>query len=241
MGSQKHLRRGWRLVLAATLLASTSAHAEIPLPPPGSEAWEPIGFRGIEDGTQYEVVDDAGTAAFRARSACSASGLALDLTRIDLAGRELHGLRWKWRVGQFPSTEDEQAKPGDDFAARVLVLYRLNEARATWLDRVKARVAAGWYGREMPGRAIEFVWTKSLPPGTRWKNPYQESVAMVATRSGVSSSSEWHSETVDLAREQRLSLDDAGAVPVGLAIMTDSDNTCSEATAWYSAFRLIAR
>lgn len=228
------------LGLLGIFLAS-AASGEIALPAPGSDAWEPIGFRGIERETQYEVAesDETGAPAFRAQSACSASGLALDLTEIDLEGRQLHQLRWKWRVDQVPSTTDERTKPDDDFAARVLVLYRLDEDRASWLERVKARFAAAWYGREMPGRAIEFVWTRSLAPGTRWKNPSQDAVAMVATRTGVTRG--WRSETVDLQQEQRVALDDPDAIPVGLAIMTDSDNTCSEAAAWFSDFRLVTR
>lgn len=219
----------WLLALASLALAA-----------PGSGAWEPRFFRGIDRHTHYEVVEAAEGPAFRAESACSASALGLRLRGIDL--RRTPRLSWRWRVERGPGGADEQSRAGDDFAARVYVLFPFDPAHASLWERLRRRLLASVYGEELPGRALCYVWARRLPAGSRWASPYTEDTRMLALRSGSGAveSQGWKRETVDVAADYRAWTGEAPGEPVGVAIMTDSDNGCGSATAWYADFAFLS-
>ena len=169
---------------AAEELATEGAAADVALPPPGSEGWRPVRFASISRHTRYEVVEVGqlgGIAAFRASSECGASAQALRLDEVDLAGTPR--LTWRWKIERGLDIEDELAKRGDDFAARVSVVFRLDQSRLTGWQRMKRAMGAMLYGEELPSHAITYVWTSRIAPGRTWPNPFNEHAHMVAQRS----------------------------------------------------------
>jgi hypothetical protein len=230
-----------RLVSILPLLAilSTPALAQgeakmITLAEPGSEQWQPLHFPKIERHTRYQVVEIEGRPVFRAHAECSASGMVLPLQGVDL--RHTPRLAWSWKIERGLEIADERAKEGDDFAARVYVLFRFDAERASLWSRLQRRVAATLYGEELPGKAINYVWSSRARPGESWTNPYSQDALMVARRSGAAG--EWRSEVVDLVADHGRLLGDPLMPPLALAVMSDADNTCGEATAYFGDFRL---
>jgi hypothetical protein len=122
------------------------------------------------------------------------------------------------------------------------VLFPFDPARASLWERLRRRLLASVYGEELPGRALCYVWARSLPAGSRWTSPYTEDTRMRALRSGsgAAESQGWRRETVDVAADYRAWTGDAPGEPVGVAIMTDSDNGCGSAEAWYADFAFLA-
>jgi hypothetical protein len=172
----------------------------------------------------------------RAESNCAASGLVLPLDGIDLDRTPL--LSWRWRVDRGLDISDEKVKGGDDFAARVYVMFRLDPSRASTLLRLRHRVTELLYGEEVPGSALNFVWASRLAPGTVWNNPFEPSAKMIALARGAEAS--WRSETVDIA-VRYAELFGVPAPPLlALAIMSDSDNSCQRTQARFGAFKFLS-
>jgi hypothetical protein len=231
------VRRGRALALLALLLLmpSEQARCEETLPPPGDPAWRPLTFPKIDRHTRYEVVEVEGEPSFRADADCSASGMVLPLEGVDLS--RTPRLSWRWRVERRLEIEDERSKASDDFAARVYVMFRFDSERASLWQRLQRRIAERIYGAEIPGDAISYVWTSGVARGQHWVNPYAEDAHMVALRSGEDVG--WQHEIVDLT-EDHARLTGKPRVPVlALAIMSDSDNSCQQATAYFADFQLL--
>jgi hypothetical protein len=233
-----------RRLAAAALLAGGVANAEVsrPLPPPGTRPWEAVHFPKIERHTEYEVIGDAaGASSLRSNSACSASGLVLPLRDVDLA--RTPRLRWRWRIHRGLSIEDERAKPGDDFAARVYVLFAYDPSRSSLLMRALRRAAALLYRRPLPGESINYVWASRAKVGTRWRNPFAHAAHMVAlqSHSDRADAAQWRTETVDLLADSGTLLGDPLPAVEAIAIMTDSDNSCASASAEFADFELLGR
>jgi len=234
----------WGWLGAAALLIGAAANAETirPLAPPGESPWEPVQFPKIERHTGYEVIENGNDASsLRSHSDCSASGYALPLSDVDLA--RTPRLRWRWRVQRGLQIEDERAKPGDDFAARVYVLFAYDPSRSSWLMRTLRRGAELLYGRPLPGESINYVWASRTPVGARWPNPFTDSAHMLALRSNSDreDAAQWQTETVDLLADGTALLGDPLPPVEAIAIMTDSDNTCSRASAEFADFQLLGR
>jgi hypothetical protein len=216
------------------LLAPRSAGAtEIPLPTPGSDGWRPLAFRGTANQTQYTLESFEGMEVAKAESNCGASGLVLSLDAIRLDQTPL--LSWRWRVDRGLDLSQEQTKAEDDFAARVYIMFELDKSRSSTLQRLRHRLAKLLYGEDIPGSALSFVWTSRLPAGTAWDNPFEASAKMVALAQGASTT--WRSETVDVVARYRELFHTPIPPPMGLAIMSDSDNSCQRTEARFTDFK----
>ena len=129
-------------------------------------------------------------------------------------------LDWSWRAIKLPLQADEcSPKKGDSPA----VLY------VTWKRMLK------WY-------SLKYVWSASRPPGTvcdRRRNPFVAQDTVVLRSGGPLGV--WQQESIDLAREfrQHVEAGDRDAdVPslIGIAVMTDGDQTKTESVGDYADF-----
>lgn len=199
-----------RLIMTALSLAAVPAPAAEEVEGPVS-GWTEVIFDGRTD---YQVLERC----LRASSEDAASGL-VRREEVDLS--EKGELVWRWRADQplRGADADEQSKAGDDFLARVYVVH---ETFLPWRSR-----------------AVNYVWTREVPAGTHWENPFAGQAAMVAVQSGDERLGEWHefrrNVRADFRRFHDRDIDTVHAV----AIMTDTDNTGGRAEACYELPRFV--
>jgi len=223
-------------VLCAGLASALPILAQ-PLPTPGSDAWREVRIPTVDEATVYRAVPSDAGRAWRAESDCGASAMAVSLTGVDL--QEAPVLSWDWRIEKGLDVEAERTRSGDDFAARVIVMFEYDSAQAGFLERARHALAETVQGRELPGRSLAYVWSSRQPIGSAWRNPYRAPTILISRGHGPSSG--WESESVDLAADYRRHWQAEPPSPVALAVLTDADNTCARAVAEYRGFRLRER
>lgn len=172
------------------------------------DGWKSRSFDGE---TRYRVVSHVGRQALHAVSNASASGLYREVT-VDL--KRTPYLHWSWRVGNLLATRDERSKPGDDYPARVYVVF----SSGPFLWRT---------------RAINYVWSSHQPAGSEWPNAYTANARMVAVRSGAAAVGQWVHESRNVYDDYRRAFGSEPGEVSGIAVMTDTDNTGQMAEAWY--------
>lgn len=204
---------------------------------PGRGGWQPLAFRDVERHTQYEPVSVDDTPAVRARSDCSSSALVLPLEDLDLRATPV--LRWRWRVDRAPEAADPETKEGDDYPARVYVLFPFQPERAGLWERLRRGVVERIYGDGLPGSALNYVWTRRAPAGATWDNPFTERSKMISR--GAHPLETWESEEADILADYERLFGGPPPPPSGLALMSDSDGSCEEAVAWFADFRFLPR
>jgi len=174
--------------------------------------------RGTGRGSaRYEVVPGQKKPVLRATSAGSASGLWRGL-RLERP-RELL-LSWRWKVEKsLKGNESERRRKGDDFAARVLIVFGPGlESRRT--------------------RGLCYVWAGSEPVGSVFPNPYTTRIATIVLESGDERKGQWVSERRDALSDFRAAF---GANPdsvAGVAVMVDTDDTQTTATSWFDDLQI---
>lgn len=210
-------RAGWNAAAAILLamIASPSLSADLAV---GSfsrgdlTGWTPKIFQGE---TAYRLVEDDGRTVLKAESRGAASGL---FKEVRLDPRSAPVLRWSWKIERTLATGDERTKAGDDYAARVYVVF---PSVLFWRTR-----------------AINYIWANKLPAGESLPNAYTANAVMVAVESGNGKAGTWVREERNIYEDYRKLFGkeppDLGAV----AIMTDTDNTGEEAVAWYGDITL---
>jgi len=235
---------------ALTWLAVTGPHSaafeigraldrqqRITLPAPGSASWRPLIFRAVDRQTTYSREIHENQEFLLADSNCAASGLVLPITHVELSNTPL--LSWRWRVDKPLDIPDERSKQGDDFAARVYVLFRFDPSRASAFEWLRHQVASALYEEQTPGKTLNFVWTSREKTGEVWNNPFASDAKMIALAQGASA--DWRTETVDVIDQYRKHFGSPIGELMGLAVMTDSDNSCQTTRARFADFYFSSR
>ncbi len=196
---------------------------------PASE-WRDLAFPGIKRQTLYTVIDDHGQAYVRARSKASASALYMPL---DLDAGQYPVLSWRWKIEGVLARGDARTKAGDDYAARLYVTFARDPVRETLADEARAVVMEKVFGRKVPGSALNYVWATRLQRGAMVPNPYTPRSMMIAVESGNARSGRWVREERNIVLDYEKAFGRRPPRITGIAIMTDSDDTGGQATAWY--------
>jgi hypothetical protein len=178
----------------------------------GLAGWENKYFEGETD---YSLVMENGRRVVKAHSNTSASGL---IKKVKLDPKRFRYLKWSWKVAGIIPKGDERTKSGDDYAARVYVVF---PGRFFWQTK-----------------AINYIWANRLPKGESIPNAYTSNTQMVAVESGPGRVGQWLTEERDILADCRRLFGDEPTEIGAIAIMTDTDNTGAEAIAWYGDITL---
>jgi hypothetical protein len=132
------------------------------------------------------------------------------LGRVDATRR----LNWSWKIALTLADLDENAKDGDDSAARVYVVTERGLMGTSSLS-------------------VNYVWAAQHSAGSHWTSPFTRQVRLIAVNSGSSGLNIWisHKRNVRSDFKQLFGRDITSIDAV--ALMTDTDNSGQRAIAYY--------
>lgn len=234
----------WLLVLL--ILPVFSVHAEPSQVPafsrmmPGGEinGWEPLRPAPNAADTRYTLTRDDGRTVLKAEAQASMSGLT---HAVSVNLREFPLLRWRWKVAAPVVAADMMTKAGDDYAARIYVIFDYPLEKLPFSTRAKFKLIESLYGQKVPTAALNYVWDNRQPVGTIRPNAYTDRARMIVLESGARLSGQWMIETRDLAADFRAAFGEQAPQVIGIALATDTDNTGAAATAWYGDIEFLHR
>ncbi|SFR48351.1 Protein of unknown function [Marinobacter gudaonensis] len=231
----------WAALLLVGLFSSSLAHAQSTTLKPFSamssitDGWEPLNFPNIEQHTRYELVTEDGQQVVKATTDGGASGL---IARVSVKPGDSLILKWRWKVSNVFDKGNARSKSGDDYPARIYVAFKFQPEKAGFFERAKRKTVEVLFGESLPGNALNYIWANSLPEGTVIANAYTDKTMMVAVNSGREQIGDWVTVQRDIVADYRQAFGEAPPPIVGVAIMSDSDNTSEQATAWYGDLQL---
>ena len=199
------------------------------------DAWKPLTFPKIPTQTDYRPISIDGRIAIEARSQGGASGLVhkLDVNPIDSPW-----LSWQWRVDRALEESDVTTKAGDDCAARIYIAFEFVGRDKSWWERFEHGTERVFAGEELPGSAIVYAWTSGIDVGSIIDSPYTDQSKLIAVQSGNDLKGRWVSEKRNIVDDYLTAYGILPPAIIGIAIMTDTDNTGTETTAYYGDIRL---
>ena len=178
--------------------------------------WKERSFQGH---TRYELISDEDALILKAHCKATGSAFYRDM-KVDLVKTPI--LRWSWKIDNIHSGLDDISKAGDDYAARIYVVY-------------KAGI--------MPWsvKALDYVWANKQPVGSSWPNAFTKQAIMIAQQSGVPEDKNvWIEETRDIRKDFKKYFGIDVSLINGVALMTDCDNSGGQATAYYRDIRFVS-
>lgn len=178
-----------------------------------SPKWTEKSFAGH---TEYRVVRDEGRLCLRARSRASASALYYEI-RFD--PRRYPVIEWWWKIESILERGDALTRAGDDYPARLYVVF-----------------SSRWFWKT---RAVNYIWANKIPRGTAVPNPFTPNSVMIAVQSGPRNAGQWRRERRNVLQDYRRYFGEDPPLAGAVALMTDTDNTGSAATAYYGPIQLL--
>jgi hypothetical protein len=173
----------------------------------GLGGWSEKSFKGK---TEYRIVDDAGHRVLQATSQNAASGLIFE-TQYDPL--EYPVLSWRWKIENIITKGDSRTRAGDDYAARVYVVF------PHWFFPMT--------------KTLNYIWANQLPKDSSQISVYASNDMMIAVESGSELVGQGLSVQRNIVKDYRQAFGEDPPEVGAIAIMTDTDGTGESVRAWY--------
>lgn len=193
------------------------------------DGWKPLTFKKIPKHTSYEVVKDGGVTIVKAVSEASASGL---IKSVAIDPKEYPIVRWRWKIDNVLQHSDVALKEGDDFPARIYITFEYDPDRVSFGKKLKFKAGQALFG-DIPIAALNYIWETKTPVGTIVENAYTDFAKMVVVESGTQNVGIWIDEERNIYEDYMKAFGEEPPMINGIAIMSDTDNTKEQATAYY--------
>jgi hypothetical protein len=188
--------------------------------------------------TVYRLENYQGRTVLSANSKTSASGLA-----IKLRPRQANNLwlQWEWKATNAIPNADNADGPSDDAPLRILVAFDGNKSKLSLKERLNFEMANLISGQEMPYATLMYIWSGKTPVDTIITNAHTTRIKMIVVDSGWDGLGQWHKHQRDLAADYKRAYGEAPGEIIGIALLTDTDNTKSETRAFYGDIELVRK
>lgn len=230
------------------LLACLALAAAVPLPP---GAILTLGFSGVSPGAtlpdgwrNYRMSRHKPTARVSVERGPDGNVLWIDADhsagavarRLDRPAASTLG--WRWKVNHSVARANIAHRSGNDAAARVYVFFAVPRRRLSWFQRMKLDMAEHVLGHPLPTAALCYLWDNDHAVGSIARSPFFAGVRNIVVESGNGKAGTWQVEHRDLAADYRAAFGRAPPPISGIAVAADTDNTRSQAQAWFGPLTL---
>lgn len=218
-------------------------------PPPGQggaaspemgadAAWEAMPLPGKKS-TQYRAERQDGRRVWHAEANRSAS---MWRQRVHVPASEVGRLRFRWRVDDLIPNAVLGDADLDDAPARVAVAFDGDHGRLSLRNRMLFELVSNLSGEAPPFATLMYVWSDgSHAPGAVLSSPRTDRVRKIVLDAGPQHLRQWRLHERDLAADFQQAFGERPGDILGVALMTDADNTGGLAQAWYGDVTLLPR
>lgn len=204
-------------------------------PGQGAEAWAHQSFPG-KPASQFHYARLEGRDAIAVQADRSASMLR-QVVRIE--PQDLGRVRFSWKVPALIEQADLATREKDDAPVRLILAFEGDRSRFSARDAALSELARALTGEPMPYATLMYVWCNKRAPGTVIRSPRTDRIRKLVVESGAGHLNRWLDYERDIRADYERVFGEAPGALVGIAIMTDSDNTQSRAQAWYGPVRFV--
>jgi hypothetical protein len=231
--------RAWLALPAAVLMAACQSpsgplDASGATPARWTDSWHSVNLPG-KQATRYVPVQHDHRWVLHASAQRSAS---VHRRALRVPADELGLLTFSWKVPALIREGDVRRTDSEDAPARVLLAFDGDPARLSARNRMMFDLMETLSGEQPPFATLMYVWDRQAPVGTVVVNERSDRVRQIVVESGAAYVGTWRSYSRDIVADFQRAFGEQPGTLVGVAVMTDSDNTRSDAQAWYGEIGL---
>jgi Protein of unknown function (DUF3047) len=173
--------------------------------------------------------------AVKAHAQSSASMLR---QRLNVSPEQLGRLQFEWQIDGLIAQADMAERDREDSPVRLILAFEGDRSRFSAKNAMLSELTEALTGEPLPYATLMYVWCNHRPVGSVIVNPRTDRVRKLVVESGPAHVRQWRRHERDVRADFERVFGEAPGALVGMAIMTDTDNTRSDARAWYGDIRL---
>ena len=196
--------------------------------------WETVNIPG-KLRTAFQLENHQGRSSLRADSERSASMLR---QKLHIAPEQLHRLVFEWQVDNLIAEADMRFRDTEDSPVRLILAFDGDRQKFSAKNAMLSELSRALTGEEMPYATLMYVWSNQQPLDSVIVNPRSDRIRKIVVETGPAHLKQWRRYERQIRTDFEKAFGEPPGALVGLAIMTDTDNTQSKARAWYGDIRL---
>ena len=201
-----------------------------------------------QDKAQWEAVTLPGKlrTAFRlekhdhrdALSAHAQASASMLRQRLNVPAGQLGRLQFAWQIDNLMADADMGERDSEDAPVRLILAFEGDRGRFSAKNAMLSDLTEALTGEPLPYATLMYVWCNRRPVDTVIVNPRTDRVRKLVVETGPAHIRQWRQYERDVRADFERAFGEAPGALVGMAIMTDSDNTRGHVRAWYGDIRL---
>lgn len=221
------------------LMSSACRHAPVlpvtaaPTQERWTDGWQPLVFPG-KTTTSYTVRIEDGRWVLHAQSRHSAS---MYRRAVRIEPEQLGKVTFSWKADSLLAGADVRQVDTEDAVVRVLLAFDGDHGLLSPRTRMMFDLMQSLTGEAPPFATLMYVWDSRADVDSVVLNPRSDRIRKIVLESGPAHLGQWRSYERDVRADYRRAFGEAPGALIGMAVMTDSDNTRSQAEAWYGEIR----
>ena len=196
--------------------------------------WQHQTFPGKRH-TQYKAQKLLGRDALAADANAS---LSLMRKKRRISATELGSVQFSWLANEINQQANVSLRESDDSALRLVLAFEGDRGRFSLKNQMLSELTHTLTGEELPYATLMYVWSNHHPVGSVIHNPRTDRIRKIVVESGGMNLGQWRDYERNIRADFLQAFGEEPGALVGVALMTDSDNTQSRVMAWYGPIRL---
>lgn len=198
--------------------------------------WREQDFLLIKRHTQYSIITDGSERYLKSESDASASGL---IFTIKYNVYEYPMAKWRWKVSNVYEKGDVTNRAGDDYPARIILMFKYSPEGSSIGKRLKYEIVKGIYGFYPPQTTLIYVWANKKNERGIFTSTYAPEEKIVIIEQGADKAGKWIEEEVNVLEDYRKAFGTDPPSEAGIAVMNDSDDTGEKAVSFFDYIEIL--
>lgn len=188
--------------------------------------------------TVYRLQREGSRFIVQARADASASMLRRQL-HVDAA--QLARVQFSWRVASLIARADLADADASDSPVRLVFAFDGDHGRLSLRNRMLFELAQALTGEPAPYATLVYAWDNRAACESVIQSRRSDRIRKIVLESGAAHLGQWRHYERDLAADFRRAFGEEPGALLGVALMTDADNTAGRAGGEYGEVRLFTR
>jgi len=158
--------------------------------------------------------------------------------KLHIEPEQLNRLSFEWQVESLIAQADMRHRDTEDSPVRLILAFDGDRQKFSARNAMLSELSRALTGDEMPYATLMYVWSNQQPVESIIINPRTDRVRKIVVETGPAHLKQWLRYDRQIRADFEKAFGEPPGALLGLAIMTDTDNTQSHARAWYGEIRL---
>ena len=202
--------------------------------PKDKAQWETVALPG-KLRTAFKLEQRDQRPALQADAQSSASMLR---QRLNVPADRLGRLQFEWQIEGLIAQADMGERDSEDSPVRLILAFEGDRSRFSAKNTLLSDLTEALTGEPLPYATLMYVWCNQRAVGSVIVNPRTDRVRKLVVESGPQHVKQWRQYQRDVRADFEKAFGEPPGALLGMAIMTDTDNTRSQVRAWYGDIRL---